>query len=140
MVDRNVVAAKLIQLAQRLERIRQRTPASAAELAADADRMDLIAFNLMLAVQSCLDIASHIISDEGWIPPLTLGEAFVRLGEHGVIAPQAAAALKDAAGLRNVIAHGYVGVNTSMLYKAATTGVSDLDAFARQVSAWLQPR
>jgi uncharacterized protein YutE (UPF0331/DUF86 family) len=29
-------------------------------------RVDLVSFNLVLAVQSCSDIASHIIADEGW--------------------------------------------------------------------------
>jgi uncharacterized protein YutE (UPF0331/DUF86 family) len=35
------------------------------ELASDRDALDLVAFNLMLAVQAACDPASHLIADEG---------------------------------------------------------------------------
>jgi uncharacterized protein YutE (UPF0331/DUF86 family) len=85
MVDPDLVAAKLRGLAERIARVRARVPSQASALAADRDTLDLVAFNLMLAVQSCLDIASHLIADERWPPAATLGEAFQRLGERSVL-------------------------------------------------------
>src|ERR1700688_3334004 len=74
MVRADLVAAKLRDLDARLARVRARAPARASALAADGDTFELVAFNLMLAVQSCLDIASYLIADEGRPPALTLGE------------------------------------------------------------------
>ena len=51
MVNRNIVAAKLTDLAARVARVRAHRKASSAELTADADAFDLVAFNLMLSVQ-----------------------------------------------------------------------------------------
>ena len=137
MVNRDVLAAKLGDLAHRTGRVRKHVKATAAELAADADALDLVAFNLMLAVQTCADIASHIIADSGWPTTRTLAEAFARLHEHGVLTRATSDALARAAGLRNVVAHGYAGVDVSLVHSAATSGVRELDAFAREVAEWV---
>jgi uncharacterized protein YutE (UPF0331/DUF86 family) len=137
MVDRNLMATKLGELSDRVARVRLHCPSSADGLRGDRDALDLVSFNLMLAVQSCLDVASHLIADEGWVAPRTLGEAFQRLEEQGVISAQVAAALARAVGLRNVVAHGYAGVDPAMVFMAATAGLADLDGFAREVANWV---
>jgi uncharacterized protein YutE (UPF0331/DUF86 family) len=137
VVDRDVVAAKLGELTDRIGRVRVCCPPRSADLAASRDTCDLVSFNLMLAVQSCLDIASHIIADEGWRAATTLASAFVRLEEHGVLSKATSEALGKAAGLRNVVAHGYGGVDVDRLHRAATAGLADLEAFARETAAWL---
>lgn len=140
MVRADIVAAKLSELTARIERVRKHTPATAAVLRSDQDALDLVSFNLMLCVQSAADIASHIIADEGWRPALTLAEAFERLHENGVLSQPTASAMGKAAGLRNVVAHGYAGVDVDLVFAAASLGVGDLDAFAAEVAGWLQKR
>jgi len=140
MVDLDLVAAKLAELADRTARVRRHGPASAAALAGDRDALDLVSFNLMLAVQSCLDVASHLIADEGWPPARDLAGTFRRLREHGVLDAATADALGRAAGLRNVVAHVYAEVDPALLFTAATDGLDDLDRFARQVAAWAKRR
>ena len=140
MVDTNLVAAKLRELAERIARVRTHCPPEAADLDDDPDALDLVSFNLMLAVQACLDLASHLISDEGWPPAATYAEAFQRLHEHGVLSREIAEVLGKATGLRNVVAHGYAGVDTDLIHRAATHGLSDLEQFAREVGAWVKRR
>lgn len=137
MVNRSVVAEKLDALSRRIDRVRQRTASSAAELASDQDALELVAFNLMLAVQICADIASHIIADSGWGTARTLGAAFASLQQHGVLTPPTSAALARAAGLRNVVAHGYSGVDVGKVHEAATQGLADLENFAQEVASWV---
>ena len=88
MVDRDLVAGKLGELADHLARVRARRRPTADELARDRDALDLVAFNLMLAVQTCADIASHVIADEGWAAATSLGAAFERLRDQGVSSPR----------------------------------------------------
>ena len=137
MVNRDVIASKLSELATRTSRVRKHAAQTQTELAADADRVDLVAFNLMLVVQICADIASHIVADAGWPNARTLAESFERLHEHAVIGSSTCAALSRAVGLRNVVAHGYAGIDLGSLHKAATQGLNDLDTFAREVAAWI---
>jgi uncharacterized protein YutE (UPF0331/DUF86 family) len=140
MVDANVISMKLAELFSRLARIRTHCPAAAHELAADLDVLDLVSFNLLLAVQACLDLASHLISDEGWAPAATAREALERLEEHKVISKQTLRSLQRAVGLRNVVAHGYSGADPAQIHTAAQLGLPDLEHFAREISAWVEGR
>lgn len=137
MVDLNVVAEKLKQISLRIAKVRALCPADPEELAAQSDALDLVSFNLFLTVQACLDLATHLISDESWEPAATAREAFERLEEHGVISKETVHALRQAVGLRNIVAHGYGGVDPALIQAAAKTGLPDLERFAAELSAWL---
>jgi uncharacterized protein YutE (UPF0331/DUF86 family) len=136
MVDANVLAAKLADLSQRLGRIRRHQPVDAAALSADTDLLDAVSFNLLLAVQACLDIASHLIADEGWPVAATLGESFHRLHEKGVITGPTAAAMRQAAAFRNVLVHDYGSARLDLIAAAASKGIADLERFAQEISEW----
>ncbi len=135
MVDADLVAAKLSDLAERVARVR-RHAGDLATLSHDTDALDLVSFNLMLAVQICADIASHLIADEGWPAAKSLAQSFERLAEHGAIDEPTAEALGRAVGLRNVVAHGYSKVDVAAVHTASTAGLADLQAFARQIAAY----
>jgi uncharacterized protein YutE (UPF0331/DUF86 family) len=136
MVNRDLLAAKLAELAERVRRVRSRLPDSAEQLRSDRDALDIVSFNLMLCVQTTADIASHLIADEGWSSARTLADGFARLVEQGVVSAEVGEALKRAVGLRNVVAHGYSNLDVGLCYQAATAGLADLERFAQQVSAW----
>lgn len=140
LVRVDLLTTKLTELSRRIERVRANAPSTATELAANQDALDLVSFNLMLAVQSCSDIASHLIADEGWAAASTLAEAFVRLRDERVIDAAVAKSMGQAVGLRNVVAHGYANVDPTLVHLAATRGLADLEAFEQQVSAWLLKR
>jgi uncharacterized protein YutE (UPF0331/DUF86 family) len=140
MVDPDLVASKLGELADHVARVRAHRKPTADELARDRDALDLVAFNLMIAVQTCADIASHLIADERWPAAASLDAAFERLREHGVISAPVCDALARAVGLGTVVAHGYAGVRPEMVHVAATRGLDALEAFSREVAAWTQDR
>ncbi len=137
MVKKDIVTAKLGELADRIGQIRLHRRTSAADLTASRADRDLVSFNLMLSVQACADIAGHLIADEGWPVATTLAESFVRLHERAVISSRSAMALASAVGLRNIVAHGHTGVDPQLLHVASVDGVVDLERYAREVSQWL---
>ncbi len=137
MVDANVVAQKLKEIYRRIERTRAVCPEDPEDLAADEDALELVSFNLLLGVQACIDLATHLIADESWEPAATAREALERLVERGVISSETLKALRKAVGLRNVVAHGYSGVDPMQIHAGAKTGLTDLERFATEVSAWV---
>ena len=56
MVNKDLVVAKLSELVDRIARARQHCPAEATQLASDRDALDLVSFNLMLAVQASSEL------------------------------------------------------------------------------------
>ncbi len=135
MVNRTLLSQKLAELEDRVTRVRQRRNAT-TDFRNNRDAFEIVSFNLLLAVQTCADIASHIIADEKWPPAGTLGESFSRLEQRGVIPADLANALRHAVGLRNVVAHGYAGVDFDKIEQAATAGIGDLSRFAQAVASW----
>ncbi|HQP37922.1 MAG TPA: DUF86 domain-containing protein [Polyangiaceae bacterium] len=99
-----------------------------------------IVVNLMLAVQCCADIASHLIADEGWPTATSLAGSFERLRAEGVLTAATAGSLSRAAGVRNIVAHGDSGVDVSAVHQASVSGVADLARFATEVAVWVQRR
>lgn len=138
MVNKDLVAAKLSELVDRIARARQHCPTDATQLASDRDALDLVSFNLMLAVQACADIASHLIADEGWPAAKSIADSFDRLVEKGVTTAATGEQLKRATGLRNVVAHGYARVSVEMVHRAVTAGMPDLETFAADVAKFVQ--
>jgi uncharacterized protein YutE (UPF0331/DUF86 family) len=138
VVDRDLLAAKLAELHDRIQRVRENAPETAEALRANRNALDLVSFNLMLAVQVCADMASHLIADEGWPAASSLAEGFARLEQFGVLSHETALVMQRAVGLRNVVAHGYAGIDVERCFEAARHGLADLEAFAQQVSAWAQ--
>jgi uncharacterized protein YutE (UPF0331/DUF86 family) len=140
MIRPEVMTKLLAGLTHRVERIAAIRPASAAELASDEDALDLVAFNLMLAVQTACDIAAHVIAAEAFRPAASLAESFTRLAEEGVVSRETAEQLARAVGLRNVVAHAYHRLDVAAVHAAATEGLGDLEAFAREIAAWTSAR
>lgn len=140
MVDEHIATQKLKEIVQRIARARALCPADPEEFARDENAVELVSFNLLLAVQACVDLATHLISDESWEPAATAREAFERLQERGLISQETVQALRKAIGLRNVVAHGYSGIDPMQVHAAATAGLVDLERFTAEVSAWIEGR
>lgn len=81
-----------------------------------------------------------MIADEGWPPATTVSESFRTLAEHGALTLETAQRLGLAVGLRNVVAHGYERLDMGKLHDAARHGPTDLEAFAREIAAWVTSR
>ena len=72
-MDRLIVERKLDSLHRCLKRISGKCPASIEALQADIDLQDVLALNLSRAVQICVDLATHLISDMALPPPGSMG-------------------------------------------------------------------
>jgi uncharacterized protein YutE (UPF0331/DUF86 family) len=135
-IDAEVVDARLRELSRRLRRIEAKRPASAKRLAGDEDLQDILARNLSLAIQTCIDIAFHLCAAEG-VVPATAGEAFAQLAKRGRISRALAQRLQRAAGFRNVLVHEYTEVDWKIVLEVVRTGTRDLAAFGKAVVAIL---
>lgn len=133
-MDKGVISNKLESLRRCIQRIRDKTPASAALLISDSDIQDIICLNLERAVQLCVDLASHIIADSDLQAPGSMGESFEQLRRLKLIPDKLAGRMKKAVGFRNVAVHAYQEINWKIVYAIITTRLEDFVAFARAVS------
>lgn len=129
MVREEVLIAKISSVRHHLRRIRDRLPGSEESFVTDEDARDIVVHNLWQAIRGCIDLAAHVVSDEGLGQPSQLGELFDLLAEAGVVPLELAARLRRAVGLRNIMAHEYVRLELPIVYRAARYERGDIEAF-----------
>jgi uncharacterized protein YutE (UPF0331/DUF86 family) len=136
MVKRDVVQQKLARAVAWLDDAETRFGQPRDAFLADASSRDLAMFHLFLALQECIDLATHWIVDDGLPPADDYGSAFSTLAAHGRIDAELASGMRQAAGLRNLIAHGYASIDPARVYDEGREGIPGirrfLDAVARR--------
>jgi len=136
MVRIDLVRDKIRRLRESVGLLRAALPGSPADLARDRDRLDLVSFRVYLGLQEAIDLASHLIADEGWGPAASLRDHFAILAGHGVVDATLAAELGDGIKIRNLIGHAYAQVDPLRLHAAAGVLPDLLERFCSGVLAW----
>lgn len=131
-LDTEVIDARLRELSRRLRRVAARQPASARDLATSEDLQDILARNLEVAIQTCIDIAYHLCGVHG-VVPITAADAFSELARLGLIDRRLAGRLQLAVGFRNILVHEYTDIDWNIVMQVMRTGTRDLAAFGKAV-------
>lgn len=129
MVDPDIVLRKAQAIEHHVARLRGKMPLDPAALAADESLRNDVCFDLIQAVQACIDLAVHACSHEALGVPDGPASAFALLAQAGLLDAPLATRLVRAAGLRNLVVHQYANVDTARLAGAIGDGLPDLDAF-----------
>ncbi|HIJ97099.1 MAG TPA: DUF86 domain-containing protein [Desulfuromonadales bacterium] len=64
MVDRRIISEKVDTVEKSIKRVRDRCGQSVDEFKVDENLQDSVVLHLMQAIQGCIDLAAHIVSDE----------------------------------------------------------------------------
>ena len=137
-MDRVIVARKLDSLQRCLQRLEFKRPTSVEQLRDDIDLQDVLVLNLSRAVQLCVDLSAHLIAGLALPPPNTMGEAFDRLAEHGLLDPALALRMKQAVGFRNIAVHAYDALDWQIVFAIATSHLHDFHSFGRLIANQLE--
>jgi len=132
-MDREVIEQKIESLRRCVNRVRLKTPATAAILAGDPDAQDILTLNLTRAVQLCVDIGAHLIAAKDKPAPDTMGQTFDVLTDMGVLSTELAVRMKKAVGFRNIAVHNYEAIDWEIAHAIAVRHIDDFSAFASAV-------
>lgn len=131
MTDPDLVAKKLALIETCVEQLRRLARPDA--LRSDVREERFVEHTLQVAIQSALDVASHLVSDERLGEPQTNRELFDLLVRAGRLPVELARVLRDMAGFRNVIVHGYQDVDLGVVEDVLRNHLDDLLAFVAAV-------
>jgi uncharacterized protein YutE (UPF0331/DUF86 family) len=73
-VDKDLILAKAGAVKSHLNRVFEKRNVDLIGFLEDIDRQESILFNIQVAVQNCIDIAAHIISENGMGVPGSMTE------------------------------------------------------------------
>ncbi len=127
MTDPDLVAKKLALIETCVRELR--TLGALADMRQDIRQQRFVEHTLQIAIQAALDVASHLVSDARLGEPRTNRELFDLLARGGVISTQLAGTLKNMAGFRNILVHGYQDVDLAIVRDIVERRLDDLLAF-----------
>ncbi len=133
MVDPEIILAKAGACNKHLRRIEQKVDSGIDRFLIDADMQDVVLFNRQMAIQNCLDMAAHIVSDQGLGVPGSSNEMFYMLEENRIIPRQIAEKMIKATGFRNLIAQEYARLDLETVFHIAKTNIPDLEKFIKTI-------
>ena len=93
---------------------------------------------LHIIIEACIDIAQHIISDEGFREPSSYRETFAILTENGILRKEDLERFENIASFRNLIVHYYERVDDAVVYGLFKENLSDFDLFLDRMIQYLE--
>lgn len=127
MTDPALVAKKLALIESCLSDLQRL--ARPADIDVDIRERRFVEHTLQVAIQAALDVASHIVSDRRLGEPRTNRELFDLLHRDSWIDERLTATLRNMAGFRNVLVHGYDDVDLRVVHDVLESHLGDLTAF-----------
>ena len=133
MVDRDLILAKASSVKRHLKRVIEKRNIDLQTFLKDIDCQESILFNLQMAIQNCIDVAAHIISEEGFGVAGSTNEMFYLLEENGYLDTDLTEKMVKAVGFRNLIVHEYGKVELKQLFEVAQNNIEDLNEYLRSI-------
>jgi uncharacterized protein YutE (UPF0331/DUF86 family) len=135
MTDLDLIAKLLSRLETYVHELR--TLSHLERIETDVREERFVEHTLQLAIQAALDVASHIVSDDRLGEPRTNSQLFEILAHHGWITEELHQTLRQVAGFRNILVHGYSAVDLKIVRRIVENDLDDLLAFASRIRARL---
>jgi uncharacterized protein YutE (UPF0331/DUF86 family) len=135
-LDAAVVRRHLLALDEALQVLRSHQGRSVDELVSDPGERWIVERGLQLCAQNALDVATHIAASTGRDVP-DYATAIDRLAEMGILPHEFTTRFRGVAGFRNVVVHGYLDIDVTLLHRLLNDHLEDFSAFARQIGSYL---
>lgn len=137
MVDRQKLSNRLDALESYLTELRSFQSASREKFIREPALHHLAERYLHLACECVLDIAHHVIADQGYRMAMTYRSSIEVLAEEDLIDQELAERLKKWMGFRNVLVHLYLDIDHGLAYDAIRDDLGDLERFAASMGRLL---
>jgi len=129
LVDSDLILAKSSSVKRYLNRVIEKRHTDLQTFLQDIDRQESILFNLQMAIQNCIDIAAHIVSEEGLGVPGSTNEMFYLLEENEYLNNKLTEKMVKAVGFRNLIVHEYGKIDLEQVFEVAQEDIKDLNEY-----------
>ena len=128
MPDRDIVLAKIGAIQKCLKRIESVTGLKPDRLD-DQDVQDIFVLNLQRAIQSAIDLATHIIATEGIGLSDTVRGNFELLEKAKIVKKNLSRKMQAMVGFRNIAIHDYQSLDVDVLKSILKKHLRDLEEF-----------
>jgi len=138
VVDQRKLSSRLSALESYLAELRSFRAYSREQFIGEPALHHLAERYLHLACEAVLDIAQHVIADQGFTQATSYRNSVEVLQEEGLLEGDLSKRLQRWMGFRNVLVHLYLEIDHGRVYDAIQEDLGDLEAFAASMARFLQ--
>lgn len=129
MIDKALILRKLANLEEYLEQIKEFSTVSLEQYSTNWKTQRIVERTLQMMIELCIDIASHIISDQKLRVPVSYADTFKSLAEAGLITTDIQNIMEKMAKFRNIVVHQYESVDNEIVIMILRKHLDDFVVF-----------
>jgi uncharacterized protein YutE (UPF0331/DUF86 family) len=138
MVDETLILRKLGELDEYFRQIKEYDKITVSQYSGDWKVQRIVERTLQMMIEISVDIAGHIISDQGYRIPKSYSDAFGVLHEERILSDKLFAALEKMAKFRNVVVHHYDKVDAEIVVGILKKDLKDFRGYRDAIVNFLK--
>ena len=138
MVDKAVILRKISELELYQKQIREFSDITLQDYKADWKTQRIVERTLQIMIETCADIANHIVSDRGMRSPTSYTDTFKVLFENNIIDSELFTIMEKMAKFRNIVVHQYEEVDSEIVIIVLKKHLGDFDRFKDAILTYLK--
>ena len=138
MVDEALLLRNLAELENCLGQIKEYDDIVVEQYVRDWKTQRIVERTLQMMIETCVDIAGHIISDKRYRVPKSYGETFRILREENVLGEGLCDTMEKMAQFRNIVVHSYDKVDAEIVVNILRNHLDDFLHYRNAILAFLK--
>ena len=138
MVDETLILRKLSELDEYYRQIKEYSKITIAQYSDDWKIQRIIERTLQMMIETCVDIASHIIADQGYRVPKSYSDTFKVLQEENIVSINLFSSLNKMAKFRNIVVHHYDSVDAEIIIGILKKDLKDFMSYKDVIISFLK--
>ena len=138
MVDKTLILRKLSELDQYYRQIKEYEKITVVQYSDDWKIQRIIERTLQMMIETCVDIASHIIADKGYRVPKSYSDTFKVLHDEKIVSSRLFNVLQKMAKFRNIVVHHYDRVDAEIVVGILKKDLSDFTSYKDTIVGFLK--
>jgi len=138
MVDEALILRKLAELDQYYSQLKEYKNTTADQYSDDWKIQRIIERTLQMMIETCAEIAGHIIADKGFRIPKSYADTFKVLQEEKILDKKLYAVMEKIAKFRNIVVHHYDKVDAEIVTAILKKDLADFISYKEAIILFLK--
>lgn len=138
-INRKLINSMIDNLKTNIASIKNKD-VSLEQILGDEDIQAIIDRRMQLAIENCIDITTHLIAGLDLPRQERSADAFMILGDKGIISKELAKKMAKTAGFRNILVHEYIRIDYELAYSDLEEKLQDLKNFGKEILEFLEKK
>ncbi len=138
MVDEVMILRKLSELDGYHQQIKELKSTTVTEYSNNWKVQRIVERTLQMMIETCIDVAGHIIADQGFRVPKSYSDTFSVLHENSILDDRLHSSLKKMAQFRNIVVHHYDKIDAEIVVGILQRDINDFIAYKKSIVGYLK--